>query len=87
MSVTDDVAPDPVRLKQRRAAAHKGIGNGHALETVRTIIAILHRRVAKLREQQPTEQRPRTPREPLTNRDDRAIVLLNLLFTQREATQ
>ena len=80
----NDVAPNSVGFKQRRATAHERVRDRHALEAVGAIVGLFNRLVPKLRQQQPAEQRPRPPREPLMDRDDRAVVLLDLLLAQRQ---
>jgi len=80
----DDVAADPVGFEQWGSATHERIGNCHALEAVGTVICLLDRLAAEFREKQPAEQRSRPTRKPFVYGNDRAVILLNLLFTQRQ---
>ena len=80
--IADNVASETVRLKERRAAAHERIEDGKAGEIVGRIEYIAKRFIAEFRKDQPTKKRPRSPCEPLMDRDDGPVVLLNLLFTQ-----
>ena len=79
----DGVATDSVGFEHRRTAAHEWIGNRDAFEVVGSIVDIFNGTVPILRQQKTAEQRPRPACEPLMHCDERAVVLLNLLLTER----
>ena len=81
---TEDLAAQPVGLKDRSTAAHKRIGDADPVQPVRAIERLPQWGVGELRQQEPPEERARPPGEPFVDRDDWTIVLLNLLLPQGE---
>lgn len=82
--ITDYVATKPVRFKKRRTAAHERIEDSEAGEIIGRIECVPKRFAYEFGKNQPAKQRPRPPREPLVDRDDRPVVLLYLLLAQSQ---
>lgn len=80
--VPQHITPHPVGLDEGRAATHEGVGDGEPIEVISGEEGLLERLVAVFGEEQPPEQGPRPPGEPLVHGDDRPVVLLDLFFTQ-----
>jgi len=78
-----DIAADAVRLDQGRAAAHEGIGDLEAGETVRSEERLSKPILAVLRQEKAAKESARPTREPLVDRDDRPVILLDLLLAER----
>ena len=79
------VATETVRFDQRGSAAHKRISDSTTREVVGGKERVLQRALPELGKDQTTKQRARTPREPFVNADDRAIILLDLLFPEGQS--
>ena len=71
-------------IRQRRAAAHEGVGDNPAGKVVRAEEGLRQRSIAKLCQHQATEKRARPPGEPLVDSDDGSVVLLDPLLFQRQ---
>jgi hypothetical protein len=83
--VPDGGAAQPVRLEQRRPAAHERVGHLNTVQAVRLEEPFANGPAAELGQQQRAEQRARPPREPVMHRDQRPVVLLDLFLAQRHA--
>ncbi|MGH7091014.1 MAG: hypothetical protein ACREFQ_19110, partial [Stellaceae bacterium] len=79
---TFDIATDSVRLDERSAAAHERIQHETARERVAFEEALRDGLIAELGQNQSPEQAAGPARKPFMHRDDRPIVLLDLLFLQ-----
>ena len=77
-----NVATNPICFQKRRSASHEWVGDRLARKIVALKIALVEPFVAKLGEEKAPKERTWTPRKPLMNRDDRSIVLLDLLFLE-----
>ena len=77
------IAADAVRLDQRSAAAHERICDPKAGEVVRPEERVLQAILAEFGEDQAAEQGAGTAGEPLVDADAGAVVLLDLLLSQR----
>jgi len=80
--VTGHVAAKTVRLDKRRAATHERIGDRDPLQVVRGVERLSKRHVAVFGENESAEQRAGPTGEPFVHGDDRAVVLLDLFFSQ-----
>ena len=78
----EHVAADAVRLEQRRAAAHEGIGTRLARKIVGAEKDVAQRAVAEFRQGQTAKQRAGPAGKPFMHGDDRPVILLNLFFLQ-----
>src|SRR5262245_52192521 len=70
-------------LKYGCATAHERVNDKPSWEIIRCKISLSERSIGELREYQAPEQSARSASEPLVNRDNRPVVLLNLLFLER----
>jgi hypothetical protein len=77
------ITSDPVCLEQRGPAAHEWVDDQSPREVICLEENLSEWLIGKLRKDEPPEQRARPASEPLMNRDDGTIVLLNLLFLER----
>ena len=80
----EHVAPEAVGLDQRRPSPHEGVRDALVGEIVRAEEKVLNGSAAEFREGERAEQGARPAGKPFVNGDDRPVVLLNLLFAQRE---
>ena len=78
------IAADAVRLDERGSPAHERIPDPAARQVVGAEEIVLQPPRPELGEQQPPKEGPRTAGEPLVDADDRAVVLLELLFPARQ---
>ena len=82
--MTYHLAAQPVGFENRRATAHERISDLQPSKVVRLEVGVLQRPITKFGKKQGAKQGSRTVRELLVHRDNRAVVLLNLLLSQGE---
>ncbi len=82
--VTDNVTANPVGLDKRSPASHKWVGDGYAFQIVRSIEGFLKRFLAVFGENKAAKKSSWPPGEPFVNRNDGAVILLDLLLSQGE---
>jgi hypothetical protein len=78
----ENVTAKTIGLQERCPSTHERISYPPATQIMRLVEGFLKRRIRKLREYQPPKKRTGTPREPLMDRNDRPIILLNLLLSK-----
>ena len=76
-------ASEAVRLDQRRPAPHERVRDADARQVIRSEKGAFQAILPELREDQPAKQGSRAAGKPFVNANDRAIVLLDLLFPER----
>jgi hypothetical protein len=74
------VASDPVRFNQRGAAAHERVSNALICEFITLKENVLDRPLPELRQDKRAKKCSRPACEPFVNRNDGAVVLLDLFF-------
>jgi hypothetical protein len=82
---TKSIAAETVSLNERGSSAHEGVGDAFARELVRLEIRFLYGIIRELGQYKSAEQRSGPSGKPFVDSDERAIILLNLLFAQRHA--
>jgi hypothetical protein len=82
--VTNDIASKTVGFEQRAASTHERIGYSEPLKIVCAIEGFLQGSLDKFGKQQTTEECSRTAGKPFVNGNNWPVVLLDLLFPQRQ---
>jgi hypothetical protein len=82
--LTNDITSETVGFEQRAASTHERIGYSEPLKIVCTIEGFLQGVLDKFGKQQTTEECSGTAGKPFVNGNNRPVVLLDLLFPQRQ---
>jgi hypothetical protein len=80
----DDAAPYPISFQKGRASAHERISDTQAAQSIGFVKGYSQRFPNELGQDQTSEEGSWSPGKPLMHGNDRTIVLLDLLFSQRE---
>ncbi len=78
--VADHIATDSIGFYQGRAPAHEGICNEQAVELIRVVESFSQWPFGKFGKKKRPKKCPRAAGKPFMYRNNRSIVLLDLLF-------